>query len=267
MTTTTGPGLRALITAGQEAVRAAERCGSPQTVAAVDRALCHLPVTELDDLADRLLHDALRALNRAEDAEEWPLLADAKWAVSELLNQPGGATLHHPAVKAVATLAFQSALAQKGTAEGTAEYTAWERAWFLGLEAMRATSGVVYGEKSGRELGKRSEEFFTAVRRAVPYAALVIARDVLAEAARAYGLPVIGMRQPLPATSRWDWSRRIGDAVYRFGVMPPLFEGHPYGCVAVQRLARDGGDGPVRHFPLGPDGDRCCAVIEALYRI
>ncbi|MEU0857463.1 hypothetical protein ABZ352_18770 [Streptomyces griseofuscus] len=259
--------LRALITAGQKAVRATEHRGSPETIATVDRALSDLPVTVMDDQAERLLHDALRALALAEDAEEWALLEDAERGVSMLLHEPDGATLQHPAVRAVATLAVRASIVHGEAIGGSAERAAWERAYLLGLEALRATTGAIYGEASGRELDRRVTEFFTAVRRAVPYAALMATRFALVEAARAYELPVIGMRQPLPTNSRWQWARRVADAVFLFEVVPPLVEGHPYGSVAVQRTTRDGESGPVRYIPLGADEGRRRAVTEAQYRI
>lgn len=70
--------LRALVTAGQAAVRATEDHGSPQTAAAVTRALCELPLTVMDTAAEHLLRDALRAPAGAEGAQEWTLLADGR---------------------------------------------------------------------------------------------------------------------------------------------------------------------------------------------
>ena len=270
--------LRTLITAGQQAVRAAEHRGCPQTIAAVSTALCDLPVTVMDDHADRLLHDALRALSLAEDAEEWTLLADVEHTVSALLHQPHGATIRHPCVLAVAALTVRAAAVHGEMIEGSAQRAAWERAHLLGLEALRATTGAVCrepGPESGRELDKAMVEFAAAVRRAIPYAALIATRDALVEAARAYGLFPIGMRQPMPANGRGQWSRRIGAVVFLFEVVPPLMDQHPYGAVAVQRdgavavqrVTHDGRSAPVRYFPLGADENRRRAVIQAQYRI
>jgi hypothetical protein len=130
-----------------------------------------------------------------------------------------------------------------------------------------ATVHAVSGGHACRALSQKAGEFFAAVRRAIPYAALIVTRYALVEAARCYGLPVLGMRQPLPTGDRWRWARRVGDVVYLFRVVTPLAPGHPYGSVAVQRLRQDGTPGTVRYFPLSPDQDRRRAVTEALYRI
>jgi hypothetical protein len=256
-----------LIVSGQAAVRAAERRGCPQTVAAVDKALCDLPVDVMDDQADRILHAALRALSLAEDAEEWTLVADVEQTVSALLHQPDGATIHHPAVLAVVTLAARATFVHQKMIEGSAERAAWERAYLLGLEALRAITSAVYGEEPGPDLDTAVTRFLTAVRRAIPYAALIATRYALVEAARTYGIFVIGMRQPMPSGSRWEWARCIGDAVYLFEVEPPLMGGAPYGAVAVRRTTTDGTAEPVRYFPLGADQERGRAVTEALHRI
>jgi hypothetical protein len=259
--------LRALITAGRVAVRASEDHASPHTIESVSDALCELPLTVLDARAEQLVHGALDALARARDAREWTMLDHAERAVSALLHEPDGATIQHPAVLAVATLAAHAAHVHGQMIEGSPERAAWERAHLHGLEALGATVHAVSGGHAGHKLDKWTQEFFTAVRRAIPYAALIVTRNALVEAARCYGLPVLGMRQPLPIGGRWRWARRVGDVVYLFRVVTPLAPGHPYGSVAVQRLRQDDTPGTVRYFPLSPDQDRRRAVIEALYRI
>ncbi|MGW7090004.1 hypothetical protein ACWGH2_41845 [Streptomyces sp. NPDC054871] len=255
-----------LITAGQSAVRAAEQHGSPKTVAGLDKALGDLPVAQMDDQADHALHDALRAVGRAYDAEEWELLAVAERAVSQLIHEPDGATLEHPAVMAVAMLTSRCAFYSKRVGAGVG--AAWNRGYMLGLEAMGAVNGSVYGYTTGKTLDKAMVEFLAAVRRAIPYAALYATRNVLAAAARSYGLFVVGMRQP-PAIvgGRWEWERVIGDATYLFEVEQPMIGGAPYGAVAFKRIAEDGTASRVRYIPLGPDEKRRRAVTEAQYRI
>ncbi|MFD4933468.1 hypothetical protein [Streptomyces virginiae] len=265
MTTVDRSTLYPLITAGQAAVRAAENHGTPEALAAVDRALCELPVNLLDTPADETLHGALHAVSLAEDAEEWKLLADVEHAVSLLLHKPDGLTLEHPAVMAVGKLAIRCSVA--GEDAGASVARAWHRGYLLGMEALRAVSGTIYGSTDGRALDKAVMEFRAAVRRAVPYAALRKTRLALVEAARSYSLFPIGMRQAMSPSSRWGWSRRIGTSTYHFEIEPPLFHGHPYGSVAVRRTAADGTAGPVRYFPLGADEERRRAVTEAQYRI
>lgn len=257
--------LRPLITTGQAAVRAAEQHGSPSTVSGVDRALCQLPVTDMDAQAHRILHDALRALAYAEDAEEWQLLAAAEHAVSRLVHEPNGATLEHPAVRAVGELAIRCGI--RHDRAGDTEAPAWHRGYLAGMETLGAVTGLIYRSSNGRALDKAMTEFVAAVRRAIPYEALYEARQALVEAARTYNIFVIGMRQPMPFGGRWEWARRIGDAVYLFEVEPPLVDGSPYGAVAVRRTAADGMAGPVRYFLLGADEERRRAVTEARYRI
>ncbi|MGA5411514.1 hypothetical protein ACPCSC_30205 [Streptomyces lavendulocolor] len=255
--------MRELLTAGQEAVRAAEHRGSPETVRALDTALCALPLLDMDDQAERILNDALMAVTRAEDAEEWQLLTDVEHAVSRLMHEPDGATLEHPAVLAVGRLAVQCSIRVEKA--GAAVAWAWGRGYLAGVEALRMVTGAIRGERDGRALDKAVTEFLAAVRRAIPYAALYETRRALVEFARSNGLFVIGMRQTMPP-GRWEYARRIGNAVYLFEIVPLLVEGHPYGSVAVRRTAEDGTAGPVRYFPFSSI-EAHHAANEALYVI
>ncbi|MEU1221295.1 hypothetical protein [Streptomyces microflavus] len=256
--------MRELLAAGREAVRAAEHRGSPETVAGLDEALRALPLLDMDGQAHRVLNYALMVVARAEDAEEWTLLADVERAVSRLMHEPDGATLEHPAVLAVGNLAMQCSTRERET--GTAVGRAWGRGYMAGMEALRMVTAAIRGERDGRALDKAVTEFLAAVRRAIPYAALYETRRALVEFARTYGLFVIGMRQTLPPDGRWEYARRIGSAVYLFEIVPPLVEGHPYGSVAVQRTAADGTAGPVRYFPFRSI-EAYSAANEALYVI
>jgi len=265
MTTTTRTDLYRLITAGQAAVRAAEHHSSPKTVAGLDKAVSALPLTDMDDQADRILHTALKQVARAEDAEEWQLLEAAEHAVSRLIHEPDGATLEHPAVRAVTELAIRCGW--KHDQAGEAVAASWNRGYLAGIEALGAVTGLIHGSSDAPALDKAMVVFLTAVRRAIPYAALYETRRALVEAARTYGMFVIGMRQPMPPGGRWEWARRIGSAVYLFEVEPPLMDGDPGGAVAVRRTAADGTAGPVRYFPLSTDAERRRAVTEARNRI
>lgn len=251
--------IRGLIRDGQAAVRAAEERGTPETVEGLDKALCAFPVLDMDDKANRILTGALNAVSEARGAEEWTLMDNVARTVAALINEPDGATLEHPAVRAVGILAFQCSL-NHDHKEGPVA-AAWDRGWMAGLEALRKVTGLIYGEADGRELEKALGVFLDAVRRAIPYAALFETRRVLVEVARTYGLFSVGMRQPL---IRWEWARVIGGAVFLFEVTPPG-QPHPYGSLAVRRVAPDGTHSPVRYFPLGPDEDDQRAEIR--YRI
>ncbi|RSS95087.1 hypothetical protein EF903_05455 [Streptomyces sp. WAC05292] len=259
-----------LITAGQAAVRAAESHGTPEALAAVDKALCELPVNFLDAPAEETLHGALRTLTLVdEDAEEWKLLADVEHTVSLLLHHgPTVPVEQDPAVKSVVKLA--GVCLAKSDDDEPLSARAWERAYWAAVEALALVVRAVRGEEVGGavQFDRRMTAFLTAVRRAIPYRALCETRRALFEAASSYGLFAIEMRQPVP-TGRWDWARRIKNAVYRFELVPPLVQDapYPYGSVAVQRLNEDGMAGPVRYFPLGPDEERRRAVSEALFRI
>lgn len=255
--------LRPLITAAQSAVRAAEHRGSPETLAGLDEALCALPVAFMNAGADRALHEALRAVSLAEEAEEWQLLADVEHAVSRLIHEPDGVTVEHPAVLAVAMLATRCAVLEKDAGLRVAK--AWNRGYLLGLDALGAVTGTVHGYTTGKTLDKAVTAFLDAVRRAIPYAALYATRSALAQAARTYGLFVVGMRQPpsLPE-GWWDWERAIGGVSFLFAVTFPGLP-HPYGSLAVSRVNEDGTHEPIRYFPLGPDEDNEHA--KALYRI
>jgi hypothetical protein len=212
----------------------------------------------------------------AEDAEEWALLADVERTVSRFLHEPDGATMEHPAVKALVLLTSQCGSRYGVRVDdpielrawvASLERQAWNRAFLRGLDALRELGTAIGGSDNGRALDKAMTEFLTAVRRAIPYSALYETRRALVEAARAYGLFVIGMRQPMPVGGRWEWARRIGSATYLFEVEFPHMDGDPYGAVAVRRIAEDGTAAPVRYIPLGPDEERRRAVTEAQYRI
>ncbi|WP_433860241.1 hypothetical protein [Streptomyces kronopolitis] len=276
MTTAVRTALYPLITAGQSAVRDTERRATPEALRTIDGVLCSLPVNEMDDQADRILHAAIRAVSLAEDAEEWTLLTDVEEGVSRFLHEPDGATMEHPAVRALVLLTSQCGNRYGVLVEDPVELRAWQasperqawnRAFLLGLEALRELGAAINGSANRRALDKAMTEFLTSVRRAIPYAALYEARRALVEAARAYGLFVIGMRQPMPTNGRWEWARRIGSATYLFEVEFPHMDGDPYGAVAVRRIAEDGTGAPVRYIPLGPDEERRRAVTEAQYRI
>jgi hypothetical protein len=241
-----GPRLRELISVGQSVVRGVEESGSPAGLRRLDWALSQLPATELDRQAEYSRWKALEAVGRAEDAEEWDLLGDVEHAVTHLIRL-SGATLEHRAVRAIGTLTIRCSI-REGSA-GAAMAKAWNRGYMLGLEALRAVTDVIYGTGDVRALDKAVTAFLAAVRRAIPYTALYETRRALTEAARAYGLFVIGMRQPMPP-GRWEYARCIGTAVYLFEIVPPLVEGHPYGSIAVRRTAEDGTVGPVRYIPF-----------------
>ncbi|WP_030372395.1 hypothetical protein [Streptomyces rimosus] len=270
--------MRSLITAGQSAVRAAEDRACEETLVALERVLTSLhPEQGSADRRgpfDAALANAEAAVRHAKNRAEWALLADVEHAVSRFLHEPDGATMDHPAVRAVVLLTSECGSrvgkrfedpAEQRTWIASAERRAWDRAFLSGLEALRTLGAAINGTGDGRALDKAMTEFTTAVRRAIPYQALYEVRRALVEAARAYGLFVVGMRQPMPE-SGWEWARRIGSATYLFAVTPPLVEG-PYGAVEVLRVAEDGTAGPVRYFPLGSDGERRRAVAEALFRI
>ncbi|MGC4950993.1 hypothetical protein ACLQ2N_32980 [Streptomyces sp. DT224] len=261
MHTTITAAMRRLLTAGQAAVRAAERWGSPETVAGLDKALCALPVLDMDDQASGLLHAALTTIALAEDAEEWELLTNVERTHSQLIVYPDGVTLEHPVVLAVGVLAWRCyALARDS---GGVVARAWARGYSAGVEALGALCGAIQGTTDGRALHKAMTEFLTAVRRAIPYAALFATRRALVEFARTYELPIVGMRQPMPL-GQWEYARRIGNAIYHFEVVPPLVENHPYGSVAVRRTAANGTAGPIRCFPFSSI-DRLQAANDALY--
>ncbi|MFD9248332.1 hypothetical protein [Streptomyces bottropensis] len=266
MTTTVTAAMRELLTAGQEAVRAVERYGSPDTVAGLDKALCALPLLDMDDQAHRILNDALRSVARAEDAETWDRLTTVEQALSVWLHYPDRTDLGNAAMLAVAELAVHCGAMHGRAVEGSAERRAWDGAHLAGAEALRKVVSATSGNATGRELDSAIRTFLEAVRRAVPYVALIGARYVLVEFARTYGLFVVGMRQPMPE-GPWEWARRLGGAVYLFRVDPPGLNGHPYGSVAVQRLAEDGTAGPVRSFGLFSLGERRNALNAARERI
>ncbi|MBV1940811.1 hypothetical protein KUF83_30210 [Streptomyces sp. BV286] len=271
MTTIVRTDLRPLIVAGQSAVRAVEDRASVASLFALERALLAMHPrqgsAERRFEFDEALAKAAAAVRGAKNRPEWDMVTDVERAVSRLMHEPDGATLDHPAVREVGKLAVRCGMAE-GKA-GAAVARAWNRAYLLGMEALHITAGATYGERSGRDLDKAVTEFLTAVRRATAYSALYDTRNALVEAALAYGLFVVGMRQPMPPGGRWEWMRHIGGVVYHFETLPPSYvEGsYPYGAIGVRRTAGDGTSGPVRYFPLSPKGKRRNPVMEALYRI
>ncbi|MFC8538073.1 hypothetical protein [Streptomyces sp. NPDC057249] len=261
MHTTITAAMRDLLTAGQAAVRAAEHRGSPETVAGLDKALCALPVLDMDDQASELLHAALKTIALAEDAEEWELLTNVERTHSQLIVYPDGVTLEHPVMAAVLMMTARC-FALNADNRGVVA-RAWDRGYWAGMHALAAVRDAIQGTTDGRALDKAMTEFLTAVRRAIPYAALFETRRALVEFARTYELPIVGMRQPMPL-GRWEYARRVGNAIYCFEVAPPLVEGHAYGSVAVRRTAANGTVGPVRYLPFSSiDGYQ--AANDALY--
>ncbi|MGW0757089.1 hypothetical protein ACWD1Y_11475 [Streptomyces sp. NPDC002814] len=258
--------MRELLTAGQEAVRAAEHRGSPDTVRALDQVLCALPVLDMDDQAHRILNEALQSISLAEDSETWEFLNKVETAVSVWLHTPDREDFGNDAIMAVAELAVHCGIVHGRTIGCSAERRAWDRAHLAGSQALRTVVSAVNGNADGRELDRAMVTFLDAVRRAVPYVALMGTRYALVEFARTYGLFVVGMRQPMP-DGPWEWARRLGGVVYLFRVDPPGVNGHAYGSVAVQRFAKDGTAGPLRSFGLFSLGERRNALNAARYRI
>ncbi|MBV1940812.1 hypothetical protein KUF83_30215 [Streptomyces sp. BV286] len=266
--THTHDGLRALLIAGQSAVRAVENRSSRRVLSDVDKALCALPLLDMDDQAYNIVQGAIRAVGRAEDSETWALLSEAEHGLSLWLHLPTPKGSGTDAIMAVATLAVHCARTRDWGTEGDAERTARYRAYQAGVEALSAIVSAVHGDTDvRRKLDKAMTTFFDAVRRAISYEALYEVRRALVEFARSYGLFVIGMRQPQPSDTSWEWERRIGDSVFLFRVDPPMFDGDPYGSVAVQRVGGVGWGDRVRYFPLSSDEKRRAAVDAARYRI
>ncbi|MEU7228985.1 hypothetical protein [Streptomyces chrestomyceticus] len=272
---------RPLVIAGQSAVRAVEERASVETLTALQGALSpmHPQQGSADRRGqfDRALARAEAAVVHAKNCREWNMLSDVESAVSAFLHEPDGATVDHPAMRAVVLLTSEcgnrvSKRRENGDEQrawiASAERRAWDRAFLDGLKALRELGSAIHGTGGGRTLDEAMTVFLTAVRRAIPYQALYETRRALVEAARAYGLFVIGMRQPVSEGVWADWSRIIGDATYMFEVLPPSVDGHPHGAVRVQRIAdADGFAVPLRDFPLGSDEERSRAVTEALFRI
>ncbi|MFD0352968.1 hypothetical protein ACFVHW_04350 [Streptomyces sp. NPDC127110] len=263
---TTVEPLHALITAGQYVVRSVETHASRDGLIAVYAALGALPVNLMDDQADISLHDALRAVSLAEDAEEWDIITAAEQSLTQMLFT-GAPVAEAPALRAVVRLLSQCAVRSDSYESGSVVREAWKRADAAGTTALEEVLAVLHGALRGPTTDRAATEFLTAARRATAYQALFEARRALAEAARAYGLFVIGLRQPLPRAGLWQWARRIGPAEYQFRVERSSPTTHPHGAVVVRRVAGDGTVGPMRQFPLSTDDGRRRAVIEAQYRI
>lgn len=248
MTTVTRADLRVLITSAQGAVRAVEDRGSRKTIAALRDALLPMYTRRGEGPHRQAFMDALGeaelSLRAAAASGTWDLLTDVEQTVSRFWHEPDGATLDHPALQAITTLTVRFE-----TDDRSIFGAANERAHYAGLDAMRALSSAINGAANGRQLDKAVTEFLAAVRRAIPYMALYDTRRALVEAAWAYGLFPVGMRQPESPESLWDWSREIGGALHLFELVGPGIEGHPFGAVATVRFV-DGLGGGVRYFPL-----------------
>ncbi|MFF0754457.1 hypothetical protein [Streptomyces sp. NPDC004267] len=255
---------RALLTAGQDAVRAVEQYGSPDTVRGLDVALCAFPL--VDDRVHYAVSDAVRAVSLAEDSETWTHLLAMERAVSTWLHTPDDEGLGSTAITAVALLASHVTVESVTTAGRSAEERrAWERTHHVGVVAIRAIVAAVGGTADGESLDQAITAFIASVRRAVPYAALIQVRCALVEFARASGLFVIGMRQPTP-NDRRGYDRTIGNRTFQFHVDPPTYA-YPYGSVTVVRVAPDGSSSDSRAFPLYAFGPRRTGMDAVLDRI
>ncbi|MFJ8301319.1 hypothetical protein ACIQ9R_36210 [Streptomyces sp. NPDC094447] len=254
--------LRPYVTAVQAAVRAVEERPARDTLGALDAALCNAPVTTMDDFAETSLHDALRVVSLAEDADEWAMLEELREELAKIVGLVETATTAHPAFRALVLLA-----AQCETRFRAGDGAAWNAAWFNGLAALRRLSEMAHSTEDPDALSKAGMAFINSVQRAIAASALYESRRALVAIAEAYGLFVIGMRQPAPEDSWADYSRRIGRADYLFEVVPPFVAGFPYGAIRVQRVAEDGTQGPARFFPRSSDDKARAAVETALSRI
>src|SRR5262249_12386222 len=156
-----------------------------------------LPVIDLDEQAYQILHMALRATGKAATATEWTLLADVEQTVSPLVNPGGHVFSDHPAVTAMTHLidactARQAAYAVPERPTGDIIAGAWQRAAQAGTYAFGKLTAVLHGTLFPRQMDAAMADFRTAVRRAIPYEALYEVRRALVEAARSYGLFVVG---------------------------------------------------------------------------
>ncbi|MFE1270586.1 hypothetical protein [Streptomyces sp. NPDC058758] len=254
--------LRPYVTAVQAAVRAVEERPAHDTLGALDAALCDAPVASVDDFAWTSLHDALRVVVLAEDADEWAMLEELREELAKIVGLVETATTAHPAFRALVLLA-----AQCETRYRAGDGAAWNAAWFNGLAALRRLGEMAHSTGDPTVLFGASKAFINSVERAIAAPALYESRRALVAIAQAYGLFVVGMRQPAPEDSWADYSRRIGRADYLFEVVPPFVAGFPEGAIRVQRVAEDGTQGPARFFPRSPDDKARAAVATALSRI
>ncbi|MFH8257885.1 hypothetical protein [Streptomyces roseolus] len=255
--------LRPYVTGTQAAARAVEERPARDTLQDLDAALCAMPVDAMDDVAETFLHDAIRAVSLAEDTEEWAQLGDVRRELAVLVADPRGATMEHPAVKALIVL-LARCMERSGRKE--TDRPRWEGAYSAGLTLLRNINEVINSAEDPRVLSTADMAFLSRVEHAIVSRALYETREALAATARAYGLFVIGMRQPAPEGSWADWTRRIGGAVYRFEVVPPFMDGGLHGAFLVRRVAEDGTQGPARFFPRSPDEKRSL-VDDALSRL
>ncbi|WP_331726101.1 hypothetical protein [Streptomyces sp. NBC_00470] len=181
--------LRPYITAAQDAVHAVVQDGSTRTLATLDQALCTMPVNALDDEADLALHTALRAVDRAHNADEWNLLATMGQSLASLSKDTPEAyttVSTHPTVHAVLMLVAHCSERSTQHEHGTSARTAWEHALCKGTEAFSMLLAVLSMQTPASSMEEPRAALEAAVRRAIPRAALDETRYALTEAARAY---------------------------------------------------------------------------------
>ena len=256
------PARRFAIAELRNAIRTAESDPSPASLSRLDAALACLPLNLLEDDAERMVRGALATVEQARDSHTFVLLSTVLDTTEEMLTDgPTLMPVHtHPAPPAAVELVNHCYEQRDGWPEGSAFYRAWDRAVEAAFGLLSSVVSFLYRERAAGHVKRSAQDCTAAVQRAIAYRPLFLAREAMANAARGYGLFVIGGRQPLADEFHGAWTREIGAAVYRFEVTP-------YGWLIVTRLS----DGVLVHTLALTDrhwqGGANSRISKALYAI
>ncbi|WP_330342629.1 hypothetical protein [Streptomyces sp. NBC_00557] len=255
MTTAIRSELRTLITAAQQAIRDCEEHPAAGTLGELKERLENFPGDDLDQDAFDALDKACRLLSEAITCPEMSSTLDVIYAMNVMLRDGAEAKPEEePTVAAVVVLTSQCLTHFQETARTDIAKTAWERAYCNGVAAIAVLTKELPGYPDDWDQGVTHrvnhavEAFLAAVRRAVAYRALYVARDALVDVAESALLFPIGGRQPVRGMEGLGWSRRIGGALYVFEVTGrrPL-EKAPAGMIVATRVDLETGQREERH--------------------
>ncbi|MFH8642090.1 hypothetical protein [Streptomyces goshikiensis] len=255
-----------LVSAVHAALRDVVTDPTTATLDQLDKTLADLPLIEVTDGTERLVHLALEMIGRARDHELFHAVQKAETEVAAMLVDGPRTPVHSHSAMRTVTDALGLCYAGGGDWNAdSAYYRAWDRATAAGVDMVRTVSGFLYqdAEFPPSQVTHRLEVFSAAARRAIAYHVRDVARTALTMTQLDYGLFVIGARTP--GREGRTWLRFIGSDTYQFETRPA---DPSDGAPAARLIVTSYKTGKrVHDLPLSTDPQRRRAVADALYLI